>query len=563
MTPNRRWAGERLCLGLLLASALSACGSPEPRDARSPAPPVTTQPSADTSLHYEDVTRQAGVDFTYSIGDDELSNLVESVGGGAAWLDYDQDGRLDLYAVSGRFLPGLSHGAKPREPYHNHLYHNNGDGTFSDVTERAGVAGTGYGMGVTVGDYDNDGYPDLFVTNYGPNVLYHNNRNGTFTDVTRRAGVEDTLCSDGAVWIDYDNDGLLDLYVGNYVQFDPNYRLYYAPDGFPGPLAYPGQPDVLYHNLGDGRFEDVTQRMGLQDREGRAMGVGAADYDGDGYVDIFVANDQTPNYLLHNLAGKRFEDVALAAGVAFNHRGDAASSMTGIFGDYDGDGRLDLYVPDLSYGALYRNEGGGLFTDQVNASGLAAVGGQFMGWAAGFIDYNDDGNLDLFRVDGEAHHLYGQQALLFENTGKGAFRDVSIERGSFFQRKLVSRGAAFGDYDNDGDIDVFIVNLNDGGVLLRNEGGNRNSWLEIRLVGRKSNRDGVGARLTIKAGDLTRVMQRTSATTYLSSNDPRLHLGLGNRERVDRIEVVWPSGVVQVVENVPARQVLTIQEPAQ
>jgi hypothetical protein len=547
---------------LLFAWSLVACGGPKEQPVHAALQPAAAPQSADTGLHYADVTQQAGINFVHSIGDATLSNLVESVGGGAAWLDYDQDGYLDLYVVSGRFQPGLSEGPKPREQSHNHLYHNNGDGTFTDVTERAGVAGTGYGMGVTVGDYDNDGYPDIYVTNDGPNVLYHNNRNGTFTDVTRRAGVAGKECSDGAVWLDYDNDGLLDLYVGNYVQFDPNYHLYYAPDGFPSPLAYPGQPDVLYHNRGDGSFEDVTQRMGIVDHDGRAMGVGAADYDGDGYVDIYVANDHTANYLWHNLAGKRFEDVAVAAGVAFNERGDATSSMTAIFGDYDGDGRMDLFVPDMTYGALYRNEGGGVFTDRTYASGVGVMSGQFVGWAAAFIDYDNDGDLDLFQVDGDPQHLYGQQPLLFENEGRGAFRDVSIARGSFFKRKLVSRGAAFGDYDNDGDIDVFIVNLNDRGVLLRNEGGNRNHWLEIHLVGQESNRDGIGARLTVRAGDLTRVVQRTSGTTYLSTDDPRLHVGLGTRDRVDRIEVIWPSGIVQAVQNVAANQVLTIREPA-
>src|SRR3990172_1824461 len=486
-----------LCAAFLLASSLVACGSPKDQAVGSPARPAFGHLSADTGLHYADVTRQAGIDFVHSIGDGELSNLVESTGGGAGFLDYDQDG-----------------------------------------------------------------YPDLYVTNYGPNILYHNNRDGTFTDVTRRAAVGNAGCSVGAVWLDYDNDGLLDLYVGNYVQFDPQYRLYFAPDGFPGPLAYPGQPDVLYRNRGDDTLEDVTERVGVLRPDGRAMGIGAADYDADGYVDIFVANDQTENYLFHNIRGERFEEVAVAAGVAFNRRGDAASAMTVTFGDYDGDGQLDMFVPDMSYGALYRNEAAGVFTDLTYSSGVAVVSGQFVGWAAAFVDHDNDGDLDIFQVNGDDHHLYGQEALLFDNTGGGTFRDVSATRGGYFQRELVSRGAACGDYDNDGDVDVFIVNLNDRAVLLRNEGGNRNSWLLIQLVGQRSNRDGVGARLTIRAGDLSRITQRTSATPYLSTNDPRLHVGLGARERVDRIEVVWPSGVVQIVEDLAARQVLTIREPA-
>lgn len=542
------------CLGILVGCRSSETDGQRPR-------PFVAGITGDTGLHYADVTVRAGIDFIHSIGDADLSNLVESNGGGAAFLDYDQDGDLDLYVVSGTFLEGLSDGPRPGDRATNRLYRNRGDGTFEDVTEHARVGDAGYGMGVAVGDYDNDGYPDLYVTNYGPNVLYHNNGDGTFSDVTRRAGVGDDGCSVGAVWFDYDNDGLLDLYVGDYIQFDPQYRLFYAPDGFPGPLAYPGQADVLYRNRGDGTFEDVTERAGVLRPDGRAMGIGAADYDADGYVDVFVANDAMENYLFHNLRGERFEEVAIPAGVAFNHRGDATSSMTVSFADYDGDGLLDLFVPDMSYGALYRNEGGGVFSDVTYRSGIAVASGQFVGWAAAFVDYDNDGDPDLFQVNGDDHHLYGQEDLLFENQGDGSFIDVSTARGSYFQRELVGRGAAFGDYDNDGDIDVFIVNLNDRAVLLRNEGGNRHGWLMIRLVGRRSNRDAVGARVTVVSGGLVQVAQRTSASSYLSQNDHRLHFGLGDREKVDRIEIVWPSGVRQTVGDVPARQIITIREP--
>jgi len=521
--------------------------------------------AADTGLHFADVTSAAGIAFVHSIGDGDLSNLVESNGGGAAFLDYDQDGYLDLYVVSGTWLEGLSDGAPPadRERATNRLYHNRGDGTFDDVTARARVAGTGYGMGVAVGDFDNDGYPDLYVSNHGPNVLFRNNRDGTFSDVTRTAGVAGDRdgCSVGAAWFDYDNDGRLDLYVGNYIRFDPKYRRFYNPDGFPGPLAYAGQADVLYRNRGDGTFEDVTERAGVLRPDGRAMGIGVADYDGDGFVDVFVANDATQNYLFHNVRGSTFTEVGIPAGVAFNHRGEAASSMTVSFADYDGDGRLDLFVPDMSYGALYRNEGAGVFSDATYESGIAATSGRYVGWAAAFIDYDNDGDEDLFQVNGDAHHLFGQQNLLFENQGGGTFTDVSTARGSAFTRKHVGRGAAFGDYDNDGDVDVFIVNLNDRAVLLRNEGGNRNGWLTIRLVGRRSSRDAVGARVTLVAGNLTRTAQRTSGSSYLSQNDHRIHVGLGDRATVDRIEIVWPSGVKQVLRDVAARQIITIEEP--
>lgn len=548
------------CLGILVG-----CRSPETDGAKQQSSPFVTRTAEDTGLHFADVTDVAGIAFVHSIGDNDLSNLVESNGGGAAFLDYDQDGYLDLYAVSGTYLEGLSDGPppKPRARATNRLYRNRGDGTFEDVTERARVTSTGYGMGVAVGDFDNDGYPDLYVSNHGPNILFRNNRDGTFSDVTPTAGVggDRDGCSVGAAWFDYDNDGLLDLYVGNYIKFDPEYRRFYNPDGFPGPLAYAGQPDVLYRNRGDGTFEDVTAQAGVMLPDGRAMGIGAADYDSDGFVDVFVANDAMQNNLFHNLRGSKFKDVAIPAGVAFNHRGEAASSMTVSFADYDGDGLLDMFVPDMSYGALYRNEGAGVFSDATYESGIALTSGQYVGWAAAFIDYDNDGDEDLFQVNGDAHHLFGQQNLLFENQGDGTFKDVSTARGSYFRRKLVGRGAAFGDYDNDGDVDVFIVNLNDRAVLLRNEGGNRGSWLTIRLVGRRSNRDVVGARVTLVAGDRTQVAQRTSASSYLSQNDHRLHFGLGDRKAADRIEIVWPSGVKQTLRDVPARQIITIDEP--
>jgi hypothetical protein len=529
--------------------------------AASAAPPSSVV--SEEGLHFADVTQQAGIDFVHSIGDEHLSNLVESSGGGVAFLDYDQDGYLDLYVTNGAHVEGLSNGPEPGSSLKNHLYRNRRDGTFEDVTDRARVGHRGYGMGVIVGDYDNDGYPDLYLSNHGRNVLYHNNGNGNFSDVTERAGVAGAAdgSSVGAVWLDYDNDGLLDLYVGNYVQFDPEYNFYYAPDGFPGPLAYAGQADVLYHNRGAGRFEDVTEEMGVFRPEGRAMGVSAADYDDDGYVDIYVANDAMENYLYHNEGGLRLREVALPAGVAYNHAGDATSSMSVDFADYDGDGRLDIFLSDMSYSALYRNEGQGLFRDVTTQAGIAAASGQYVGWSTAFFDYDNDGDADIFKVNGDLQHLFGQEDQLFENLGEGRFRDVSVERGTYFQQELVGRGAAVGDYDNDGDLDAFIVNLNDRGVLLRNEGGNQHNWLVLHLVGRSSNRDGVGARVKLTCGGTEQVAQKKNSTGYLSQSDHRLHFGLGEHEVVDRIEIVWPSGKVQVLEDVPAGRILTITEP--
>jgi hypothetical protein len=515
-----------------------------------------------TDDYFQDITAYSGISFIRTIGDEHLSNLVESDGGGAAFLDYDQDGYLDLYISNGNYVENLSMNEEhpPVTTSENCLYRNRHDGTFEDVTRHAGVGDRGYGMGITVGDYDNDGYPDIYISNYGPNVLYHNNGNGTFTDVTGQAGIAGNQCSVGAAWLDYDKDSHLDLYVGNYIEFDPQYNYYYAPDGFPGPMAYDGQPDVLYHNNGDGTFEDVTQAMGVYNKDGRAMGVGAGDYDNDGYTDIFVSNDHMVNYLYHNNGGKGFEDRGIMSGVAFNQVGEATISMSVDFADYNNDGRLDLFVSDDVYCSLYRNEGNGVFTEMSYNAGIAVACGQFVGWASSFLDYDNDGDLDLFKINGELKHLYGQEDQLFENDGEGMFSDVSTERGIYFQQEMVGRGACFGDYDNDGDVDAYIVNLEQEGVLLRNNKGNQNNWISLQLIGDKSNRDGIGARVTIHYGGLKQVAEKKSASGYLSQNDPRMHFGLDDHDLVDRIEVVWPSGITQVLENIEAGQFLTITE---
>ncbi len=542
-----------VCLSVAILAA--GCDSDRVDERRS----VPASFPSEDGDYFRDVTATAGIDFVHSIGDSALSNLVESVGGGVAWLDYDGDGALDLYLTTGAHLAELSDGpAEGRSD--NRLYRNRGDGTFEDVTRSAGVGNRSYGMGVSVGDYDNDGDPDVFLSNYGPNVLYRNNGDGTFTDVTRAAGVGGSGCSVGAVWADFDNDGFLDLYVGNYIDFDPDYRQFYAPDGFPGPLAYPGQPDVLYRNHGDGTFDDVTESTGVWRPDGRAMGVGAADVNDDGHIDLYVANDAMENYLFLNSGSGQFREVGLQSGVAYNHQGEATSSMAVDFADFDGDGHVDLFVSDMSYSALYHNEGNGSFRDVTYTAGIAVPSGQYVGWGTAFVDYDNDGDPDIIKINGDLQHLYGQEDQVFDNVG-GAFVDVSTDRGNYFRRELVGRGAAFGDYDNDGDVDVFVVNLHDRGVLLRNDRGNERHWISLYLIGTESNRDGVGARVTVETGDVVQVRQRTGASGYLSQNDPRLHFGLGERTTVDRIEVRWPSGMVQVLENLEADRVLTITEP--
>lgn len=546
------------CLALSLW--LVACGPTKKESTENqntflqPAPP----PGED---YFVDVTHSSGINFKHSIGDDHLSNIIESVGGGAAFLDYDQDGWLDLYVTSGNYHKRLSDPAyKPSEIHTNHLYHNNGDGTFADVTAQAGVGDTGFSMGVTVGDINNDGYPDIYVSNHGPNVLYQNKGDGTFTDISSKAGVAGNESSVGSVWLDYDRDGLIDLYVGNYLHFDPDYKFYYAPDGFPGPMSFDGEADKLYRNLGNGKFADVTKAAGMYNPNGRAMGVGAADYDGDGFMDIYVANDHMVNSLYHNLGGKQFEEVGIPSGTAFNQVGEGTISMAVDFADYNHDGLLDFFVSDDGYCSLYKNNGKGLFSEMAYPSGIAVAAAQHVGWSSSFIDYDNDGDVDIFKVNGELKHLYGQEDQLFDNDGQGNFTDVSVERGTYFTAENVGRGACFGDYDNDGDIDAYILNLNDYGVLLRNDQGNENHWVALKLIGTRSNRDALGARISLWAGTLFQTAQQKSTTGYLSQNDQRIHFGLGVIDHIDSLEIVWPAGGRQTIKNPAINRVIKVKE---
>ena len=544
-----------IILAILLACGCRSGNTPASGSGKSSAP----SPNAD---YFQEISKEIGLDFTHSIGDDDLTNIIYSTGGGAAFLDYDRDGWLDIYACSGTWLEGVSKSEKPSELPGNHLYRNKGDGTFEDVTRKAGVGGPWYSMGVVAGDFNNDGYTDLFISNYGPNVLLKNNGNGTFSDVTKKAGISGGKeCSVGAVWLDYDNDSYLDLYVGNYLAFDPEYKYYYAPDGFPGPMAYDAQKDVLYHNNGDGTFEDVTDKMGIVDIDGRAMGVGAADYDEDGFVDIYVANDHTLNYLWHNDEGKGFTDRGTMSGTAFSQAGEATVSMSVDFADYNNDGLLDLFVSDDTYCSLYENVGGGIYSDKGIISNISSAAAQFVGWSSSFVDYDNDGFVDIFKTNGALKHLYGQEDQMFRNEGGGKFRDISLELGKYFSQEYVGRGACVGDYDNDGDMDIFVVNLNSHCVFLRNNKGNQNNWIMLSLTGNTSNKDGIGARIRITAGGKTQIAQRKTTTGYLSQNDPRIHFGLDKADTIDKIEILWPSGKAQTLENVKVNQILEIKEP--
>jgi hypothetical protein len=511
-----------------------------------------------------DVTRQAGITFVHSVGDDDMDNLIESNAAGCAFFDYDGDGDLDIYLLNGAYVEGFSgvRGRTNRGKLTNALYRNNGDGSFTDVTAAAGVGDKGMGMGATAADYDNDGDQDLFVTNYGPNTLYRNNGNGTFTDVTRAAGIDNALSALGSTWLDYDGDGHLDLYVGNYVTYDASYQYFYAAQRFPGPLAYHGQPDVLYHTTGNGTFTDVTRTAGVYHAEGRAMGVTSGDVDDDGDWDIFVANDAMGNSLYRNNGDGTFTDIALPSGTAFAERGNAAAAMSAEFGDIDLDGLIDIVVPDMAYCAVYMNLGGGLFEDRTSRLGVATACGPNTNWSGNLFDLDHDGYVDLFLTSGHPHRLIGEEALLLRNDHGRRFVDVSDALGPDFQEDFVGRGSAVGDYDNDGDMDVLVLNLNQRPRLLRNEGGNRRNWVMVRLVGTVSNRDGIGARVRVTAGGATQTRLRVSSSGYLSQSDPRLHFGLGTAARIDRIEIRWPSGKLQTLDGQRPNQVITVTEPA-
>ena len=511
---------------------------------------------------FTDVTEAAGIHFKHSIGDNKLDNIIESTGAGCAFFDYNNDGLLDIYLVNGSYLAGVNsiRGRNMEGKLKNALYENNGDGTFRDVSEEAGVADTGFGMGCVAGDYDNDGDEDLFVTNYGPNVLYQNNGDGTFTNVTKQAGVEDDRWGIGASFFEYDKDGELDLYVGAYLLWDSDYNYYYAPDKFPGPLSYSGQQDALYRNNGDGTFTNVTEAAGLVNPDGRAMGVATCDIDNDGWVDIFVANDAMENYLYRNLGDGTFENIALLTATAFGQNGEAQAAMGPEFGDFNLDGYLDLLVPDMTYCCLYRNTRDGWFEEMSNKAGVASTCGQYTSWSGNFLDVNHDGWIDIFLSNGDSHKLEAEEDLILLNQNGERFEDVSSQLGDALQDKFVSRGSAVGDYDGDGDLDLLIVNLNNRCRLLRNDGASKTPWLQIKLEGSKSNRDAYGAVVQVTAGGKTQTRYVTSSSGYLSNSQKTAHFGLGTNQRADKVEIRWPSGAKTTIENVDANQVITVKE---
>lgn len=514
---------------------------------------------------FTDVTEKAGITAKHSFGDFELSNIVEGTGIGGMFFDYDGDGWQDIYLPNCCWLKNVNdnRGRRLRGKLANRLYRNNGDGTFTDVTKKARVGDTGYSTGCSAADYDNDGDLDLYVLNYGANVLYRNNGDGTFTDVSFRSKLGDSRWSLSAPWFDYDGDGDLDVYVANYLEYDSGkFRSFYAAAGYPGPLSYSGQPDALYRNNGDGTFTNVTEQAGITEPEGRAMSATVADLDNNGTLDIYVANDAMENYFFRNKGDGTFESEGLMMGMAFGEGGQGVSSMGPAVGDVDRDGLLDIYIPDMRYGCLLMNKKD-YFEDRTAQSNLAIICGQYTGWGGTLFDYDCDGYLDVFVSNGNAHHEYTEEDVLLRNDGKGQFVDVAKVSGSYFQEKYVGRGCTFGDYDNDGDLDLLVINLNKTPKLLRNDGGNRNRWLmvEAKLAG--GLRDAIGARVTVRSGSLVQIQDVIPVTGYLSQADVRRHFGLGKIDTADAVEIRWPDGKVTKLSDVKTNQILKVTQESQ
>ena len=525
-------------------------------------------PSQNQAVRFTDVTAQLGIEFRHTNGESGKKYFIEPIGSGVALFDFDNDSDLDLYLVNGTDLPGHTSPAPPT----NRLYRNDGD-IFTDVTREASVGDTGYGLGCCVGDYNNDGFTDLYVTNYGANVLYHNNGDGTFTDVTESAGVEADRFSSGCAFLDLDADGYLDLYVVNYVQFDletnpectrQGVRTYCTPE------ALQGAADILYRNNGDGTFTDITAKSGISGANGKGLGIVCGDIDNDGDVDIFVANDTTPNFLYRNDSDTAIEmtEDALFAGVAISEEGRAYSGMGANLGDFDNDGYLDIVITNFQdqTNSLYHNDQGGFFDEVSFARGIGEKSLRYLAWGVDFVDFNNDGWLDLFVANGHLDDnvaeidpigTYAQPNQLFLSNGGINFVesvDVAIAN------QKVSRGTAFGDIDNDGDVDIVVSNLKDAPTILRNDSEKTSRWLSVKLVGTHCNRDAIGARVTVVSGNLTQIREVKSGSGYLSQNDLRLHFGLGGATRVDKLTVRWLCGKVQALQDIETNRGLVITE---
>lgn len=544
----------------------------------------TAGPSAAPSpIIFVDVGRQAGLNIPNVWGGvHHKKYIVEAKGSGIAFFDYDMDGWLDIYLTNGTRLD--AHWPPGQAP-HTHLLKNNRDGTFTDVTAKSGLARTGWQTGVCVGDYDNDGADDLFLTFWGHNILFHNNGDGTFTDVTKKAGLwqDEVRWGSGCCFLDYDRDSHLDLFVANYIVFDitkvpaPGQTGYCQWKGIPvmcGPRGLPGGSNLLYHNNGDGTFTDVTEKAGILKSGPRySITPVAYDFDNDGWPDIYVAVDSEPSILFHNNHNGTFTDVGVMAGVAYNEDGQEQAGMGVAVGDYDCDGNLDIFKTNFSDDTcdLYHNNGDGTFTDVTFVSGLG-VNTQYVCWGCGFLDYDNDGWVDLFQANGhvypeiDSYHLdqlFKEPRIVYHNLGNGKFKDVSAVMGPGITERYSSRGCAFGDYDNDGDVDVLVLNMNDLPSLLRNEGGNKQNWIKLKLVGTHCNRTAIGARAYVTTGKHRQMNEVASGGSVMSQSDFRLHFGIGHTQKVDLIEIKWPTTwKIERFTNLDANQILTIKEGA-
>ena len=520
---------------------------------------------------FVDVTEAAGIRFKHSNGKTEHKHIIETMGSGVVFFDYDTDGDVDLYFVNSGDIPQARQNPQQAR-LGNVLYRNDGTGRFTDVTEISGTGDTGYGMAAAAGDVDNDGDVDLYVANFGQDILYRNNGDGTFTDITETAGIDNDLWGIAAVYLDFDVDGDLDIFVVNYLVYELSMPVttFKGIIGYGHPRSYEGTADVLYRNNGDGTFTNIAAAAGVTNpTEGRGMAAVVCDYDNDGFPDIYVTNDTNRNFLYHNNSNGTFTDESLFIGVGYDEKGVAEGSMGVDSGDYNGDGWFDFIVANSEKATLYKNEEGLFFTDTTADSGLEQPTLPFVGFSPLFLDYDNDGNLDLFCANGHPqdviemlmdHETYAQRDQVFRNSGDGTYEDVSETAGTYFTEALVGRAAAAADYDNDGDTDIVVVNSNQRAVLLRNDGGNQKNWLGIKLIGTRSNRDGIGAKVTVVAGDMTQIREVKSGSSYASGSDTRLLFGLAAHQRVEQITIVWQSGTVQVLEDVAVNQILRIVE---
>lgn len=523
---------------------------------------------------FEEVPSSAsGISWTHVSGRSPMAHLPETVGAGCAFFDYDNDGWMDIYLVNS----GPCDFYQPQPPLRNALYHNNRDGTFTDVTSKAGVPGNAYGMGVAIGDYDADGFPDLYVTQYPSSILYHNNGDGTFTDVTAKAGVAAPGWSTSAVWFDYDNDGRLDLFVCRFVDYSKD-KLKFCGDKLTGerhyciPSIYDPMPCRLFHNNGDGTFTDVSKESGIAQSLAKAWGVVAADINHDGRMDLYVTNDTVPNFLFANRGKGKFEEIAMLAGVGVNVFGKPRSGMGVDAGDYDQDGWIDLFEANVDHEmfSLYHNDRNEAFSDVALPTGIGEATRLMSGWGLKFFDYDNDGNLDLLlanshpddTVDGRIQGVTFLEPLLLFRRSSNSFQNVSQDSGPIFSRRLASRGLALGDFDNDGSVDVLVTQNNREPILLRNNAGRQNHWLGVKLIGRKANIDAIGAKITWHAGDLERHRFKVGGGSYLSSHDTRIVLGVGERIKVDWVDVRWPepSGKTERFADLPIDRYITIVE---